>query len=100
MNKVRVIRLSNMHSTSGVLTWTYVIAEIGSIGRKNKAYVLVDEVYLDFLFENRPASCVTLGDNFLATASLTKAYGLDGLRFGWLFPSPNLADAICQLQAF
>jgi len=98
--KTRLIILSNMHNPSGVLTSNDVLAESGRIARKNKAYVLVDEVYLDFLFENRPASCVTLGDNFLATASLTKAYGFDGLRCGWVFASPKLAEEVWRLQDF
>ena len=47
-------------------------------------YLLVDEVYLECLFRQRPESCVHAGPNVLVTNSLTKAYGLDGLRAGWI----------------
>jgi hypothetical protein len=49
-----------------------------------KGYLLVDEVYLECLFRGRPESCVHAGPNVLTTNSLTKAYGLDGLRAGWI----------------
>jgi aspartate/methionine/tyrosine aminotransferase len=49
-----------------------------------KGYLLVDEVYLECLFRGRPESCVHAGPNVLTTNSLTKAYGLDGLRAGWV----------------
>ena len=49
-----------------------------------KGYLLVDEVYLECLFRNRPESCVHAGPNVLTTNSLTKAYGLDGVRAGWI----------------
>ena len=41
-----------------------------------------------------------LGDNFLVTCSLTKVYGFDGLRCGWVFANPEIAKAIWRLQDF
>jgi aspartate/methionine/tyrosine aminotransferase len=52
--------------------------------------LLVDEVYLECLFRRRPESCVHAGSNVVTTNSLTKAYGLDGLRAGWLLGPRDL----------
>jgi aspartate/methionine/tyrosine aminotransferase len=60
-----------------------IMARVGGL-------LLVDEVYLECLFGQRPFSCVHAGSNVLATNSLTKAYGLDGLRAGWLLGPPAL----------
>src|SRR5262249_32941018 len=54
-----------------------VLARVGG-------YLLVDEVYLECVFRARPRSCVDAGSNVITTNSLTKAYGLDGLRAGWI----------------
>ena len=48
------------------------------------AFLVVDEVYLECLFGRRAESCVHAGSNVIVTNSLTKAYGLDGLRAGWM----------------
>lgn len=48
------------------------LSEIGSLARRVKAHVLVDEVYLDFLFERRPRSSVHLGPQFVVTSSLPR----------------------------
>jgi aspartate/methionine/tyrosine aminotransferase len=98
--KTRLVILSNMHNPSGVLTSNGVLREIGRLARKVGAHVLVDEVYLDFLFERRPSSAVHLGDNFVVTSSLTKCYGFDGLRCGWILAPPKLAEAMWRLQDF
>jgi aspartate/methionine/tyrosine aminotransferase len=98
--KTRLIVLSNLHNPSGVLTPQEVLREVGRDARRVGAQVLVDEVYLDYLFENRPASAVHLGPNFLTTSSLTKCYGFDGLRCGWILASPANAKAIWRLQDF
>jgi aspartate/methionine/tyrosine aminotransferase len=98
--KTRLVVLTNMHNPSGVLTSNDVLREMGKLARKVGAHVLVDEVYLDFLFERRPPSAVHLGENFVVTSSLTKVYGLDGLRCGWILAAPKLAEAMWRLQDF
>ncbi len=98
--KTRLIILTNMHNPSGVLEPNETLAEVGRLADKVGAFVLVDEVYLDFLFDQRPKSAVHLGPNFLITSSLTKVYGLDGLRCGWILASPKLAKTIWRLQDF
>jgi aspartate/methionine/tyrosine aminotransferase len=35
-----------------------------------------------------------LGDVFITTSSLTKSYGLSGLRAGWVLSSPAVADRL------
>jgi aspartate/methionine/tyrosine aminotransferase len=54
-------------------------------------------VYLDALFETTPRTSFTLGDEFIAASSLTKVYGLNGLRCGWIFAEPPLAERMWRL---
>ena len=65
--------------------------EIGDIARSAGALVLVDEVYLDAVYENTPRTSFHLGPEFVVTSSLTKVYGLSGLRCGWILAQPELA---------
>jgi aspartate/methionine/tyrosine aminotransferase len=50
------------------------------------------------LFEAAPPSAFSLGETFLVTSSLTKAYGLSGLRCGWILAAPELAHRIWRLN--
>jgi aspartate/methionine/tyrosine aminotransferase len=68
------------------------------LARSVGARVLVDEVYLETLFEARPRTASQLGNEFIATGSLTKAYGLSGLRCGWVFAEANLAEQMRRLN--
>ncbi|MDQ6760158.1 MAG: pyridoxal phosphate-dependent aminotransferase [Acidobacteriota bacterium] len=98
--RTRLIVLTNMHNPTGALTSQEELGELGRLARRVKAHVLVDEVYMDFLFERRPRSAVHLGPQFVVTSSLTKVYGLDGLRCGWALASPKLATAMWRMQDF
>jgi len=50
------------------------------------------------LFDSVPPSAFSLGDTFVVTSSLTKTYGLSGLRCGWILAAPKLARRIWRVN--
>ena len=50
------------------------------------------------MFEAAPRSSVQLGPEFISTSSLTKGYGLSGLRCGWILAEPELAQRMRLLH--
>jgi len=91
-DKTRLIVLTNLHNPSGVLLEEAALAEVGELARGAGARVMVDEVYLELMFDRPFRSACRLGESFLVTSSLTKAYGLSGLRCGWIVAAPDLAE--------
>ncbi len=96
--KTRLICLTNLHNPSGALTSEETMTRIGEIAGKAGAQVLVDEVYLDMVYDEPVRSSFHLGSNFVVTTSLTKAYGLSGLRCGWILTQPELAKRMWRLN--
>jgi aspartate/methionine/tyrosine aminotransferase len=96
--RTKLIVLTNLHNPSSVLAPESALREVGDLARSVGAHVLVDEVYLDAVYENTPASSYHLGGEFIATSSLTKVYGLSGLRCGWILAQPDLARAMWRLN--
>ena len=94
----RLIVLTNLHNPSGALIDDATLQQIGEIARVNGARVLVDEVYIETLFEESPRTAFHLGDEFVITSSLTKAFGLSGLRCGWIFAEPELTQKMWLLN--
>ena len=96
--RTRLIVVTNLHNPSSALVDDGMLRKIGELARNVGARVLVDEVYLEAMFENAPASAISLGPEFVVTSSLTKGYGLSGLRCGWIFAEPKLAEKIRRLD--
>jgi len=94
----RLIVLTNLHNPSGVLIDDSTLRRIGEIAQSVGARVLVDEVYIETLFEESPRTSFHLGNEFVVTSSLTKAFGLSGLRCGWIFAEPELAKKMWLLN--
>ncbi len=92
--KTKLIAISNLHNPTSALTSESAVKEIGSLGVR----VMVDEVYLDAAFGHAPKSAGLLGDQFIVTSSLTKVYGLSGLRCGWILAEPELAERMWYLN--
>ena len=96
--KTRLIVITNQHNPTSVLTLDSVLREVGDIARAIGALVLVDEVYLDAVYDGTPRTSFHLGPEFLVTSSLTKVYGVSGLRSGWILARPDLAWKMQRLN--
>src|SRR6184192_780038 len=96
--KTRLIVITNLHNPTSALTSELVVREIGDVARSIGALVLVDEVYLDAVYEGTPRTSFHLGPEFVVTSSLTKVYGVSGLRCGWILAHPDLAWKMRRLN--
>ena len=96
--RTRLIVITNLHNPSSAFTDEATLRSVGEIARRVGARVLVDEVYLDAAFEIAPPSAFHLGPAFVITNSLTKVYGLSGLRCGWVLAEGELARRMWLLN--
>jgi aspartate/methionine/tyrosine aminotransferase len=97
-SRTRLIVLTSPHNPSGVVADGPSLARIGELADEAGARVLVDEVYRDILFEDAPACAARLSERFITTGSLTKSYGLGGLRCGWVLCEAGLAEHMRRLN--
>ena len=96
-NRTRLIVVTNLHNPSSALASEDDLRAIAELARSADARILIDEVYLDSATPPR-RSAVHLGPEFVITNSLTKVYGLSGLRCGWILAEPELAERMWRLN--
>ncbi len=93
--KTKLIVITNLHNPSCAFTDTTTLRALSTLGPR----ILVDEVYLDLLFDNTPETSFKLNtDRFIVTNSLTKVYGLSGPRCGWVLAAPDIVRKIYRLN--
>ena len=95
--KTKLIVITNLHNPTSILCPESMLRRYGEVAASVHARVLVDEVYLECLYEKR-WSAFRDGGPFVVTSSLTKAYGLGGLRCGWILAAPELAEWIWRIK--
>jgi aspartate/methionine/tyrosine aminotransferase len=96
-SNTRLIVITNLHNPSGALAEEPELRAVGELAAGVGARVLIDEVYLDAAVPPRQ-SAVHLGPQFVITNSLTKVYGLSGLRCGWILAEPERAERMWRLN--
>jgi len=95
---VRAIMLTNLHNPSGVYATFEALSRVGELARSVNARVVVDEVYLDALQGVDNAPIATHDEIFVSTNSLTKSYGLAGVRVGWLIAAPDIVRRALRVR--
>ncbi len=90
----RLVVLTSPHNPSGALISGDSMHALARLAEREGFRVLVDEVYLDSVYGERPRPAALRSDLFISTSSLTKAYGLSGLRAGWIVAAPDVITAV------
>ena len=80
--RTRLVSITQPHNPTGAVIDAGELARIAALVESRGAWLLVDETYRDL----GPAGpfATTLGERVISVSSLSKAYGLPGLRLGWL----------------
>jgi hypothetical protein len=95
--RTRLIIVTSPNNPSGVLINRLALEGLADLAASCGAHLLVDEVYLDgaCFVRGEPAtsrSAARLAGPIIVTSSLTKCYGLAGLRSGWVLAPPDVAE--------
>jgi hypothetical protein len=97
--KTKVVFITNMHNPTGRWIMPEQMRAMGAIAAKAGAYIVADEIYLEFLRlaertdlpTNVPAGAA-LHDNIISTCGFSKVYGLYGPRPGWILGDPKILE--------
>lgn len=88
----RAVVLTNLHNPSGVATSPERLRTLCQIADGFGASVVCSEVYLDNAFQPGHRPVAAYGPRAISIGSLSKIYGLGGLRVGWMVADPALLE--------
>ncbi len=90
--ETELVVLNNPNNPTGRYHPEETVRAVYDVAADADAHLLCDEVYR--LLADEPLEPVAaMGERGISTTSLTKAYGLAGLRFGWLAGPPEVVEA-------
>jgi len=96
--KTRLVYLSNPNNPSGSVLSHSAMQRIVDRCAQTGAYLLADEVYLGAEIRcERTRSFWGMSERVIVTSGLSKAYGIPGVRIGWMVGPPGVI-AECWTQ--
>jgi aspartate/methionine/tyrosine aminotransferase len=83
--KTKLVSLTNPHNPSGKVFDTNELEKINSYCEKQNIPVLIDETYFQIPLNNYKHQLLKHRKNIIRVSSLSKAYGVPGIRIGWIY---------------
>lgn len=80
----KYISITVPHNPTGTMLTMQELQNLVSIAEKYNIYLLVDETYRDLSFIEKLPVAASLSNKVISVSSLSKAYGLPGIRIGWI----------------
>ncbi len=79
----KVISLTYPQNPTGTILTEKELNEVVALAEFNGCTLILDETYRD-MTKNPPSIAASLSSNVISVSSFSKAYGLPGIRSGWL----------------
>jgi aspartate/methionine/tyrosine aminotransferase len=80
----KLISVTHPHNPTGMIIPKEILMELADIAEKNNCFLLVDETYRELNLQDNYPIGASLHKNIISVSSVSKAYGLPGIRIGWL----------------
>jgi len=95
-DKTKLIAICNPNNPTGYILTEKEMERIVAIASRVGAWILADEVYSgsERVFERQTSSFYGIYDKVVAVGSMSKAYGMPGLRIGWAVSQQKMIDKI------
>jgi aspartate/methionine/tyrosine aminotransferase len=91
--KTRLVYVSNPNNPTGSVLSDEAMQRIVRRCDEAGAYLIADEVYLGAEIDRpRTRSFWGLSDRVIVTSGLSKAYGIPGIRIGWIVGPPDVIE--------
>jgi aspartate/methionine/tyrosine aminotransferase len=89
----RLISVTTPHNPTGVMLSAEELARLASTAERHGCRLVVDETYRDLCYGELAPLAASLGPHVISVGSLSKAYGVPGIRLGWLVNTdPELVE--------
>jgi aspartate/methionine/tyrosine aminotransferase len=83
-SQTRYISITTPHNPTGVCLDKSELRQLADLAEQTGVYLLVDETYRDMVFGEQLPLAASLSSRVISVSSLSKTYGLPGLRVGWI----------------
>ncbi len=80
----KLISVTTPHNPTGTMLSKDQLQSLCELAGETNCLLLVDETYRDISFDSPPPLAATMSANIISVSSVSKAYGIPGVRLGWI----------------
>lgn len=80
----RLISITTPHNPTGTVLSEETLHQLYRLAEEHHCYLLADETYRNLSFGTPASLAASMSDKAISVSSVSKAYGIPGIRLGWL----------------
>lgn len=96
----RLISITSSHNPSGMQLSKQTLLSLLEIAEDANAWLLSDEAFREYGFEHAPPPAATLSERGISTGTMSKFYGVEDIRIGWVLAQPDVVKRLQQLKTW
>ncbi|MCS7094529.1 MAG: aminotransferase class I/II-fold pyridoxal phosphate-dependent enzyme [Thaumarchaeota archaeon] len=94
----KLLVLNYPNNPTGVVIGEKLMREFVELAERAGAYLLSDEVYMDYSFGEHETALATNSERVVMLMSFSKSWGMTGYRIGYLVAPKEIADRATRIQ--
>ena len=98
--KTRLVIMTNINNPASSIITKAQLEEISEIAERKNLHVLCDETFRELAFEKKPPTAVQFGDRMVVTNTMSKVYGMGGLKIGWILAKGKALASIKNVTEY
>ena len=98
--KTKAILINSPNNSTGYVYSKKELEQIVEIAEQNDLWIISDEIYEDFDYENKFVSVGELYDKAIVLGGFSKKFALTGLRLGYIIGPKQIIDDMIKLQQY
>lgn len=92
-SRTKLISITCPHNPTGIVLSEAELRSIAALASSKGCYLLVDETYRELCYSAPLPVAASLGEHVISVSSLSKAFGVPGIRVGWIIArNPGLRE--------
>lgn len=98
--RTRLISLTSSHNPSGLTLSKQTLVSLLGLAKDGGSWLLSDEAFREYGFEHAPPPAVTLGERGISLGTMSKFYGVEDIRIGWVLAEADIVRRLKQLKTW
>jgi len=93
-HETKLVTLTHPNNPTGSVISEKVLREVIDLVESHDAYLLHDETYRELSFDKPPPPAAILSERAISMTTLSKAYGIPGVRIGWIAGPKQIVESV------
>ncbi len=98
--RTKLVILTNVNNPTSSVVNADQIEDISGLADRRRFHVLWDETFRELAFGKKPPTAANYGERMIVTSTMSKVYGMGGLRLGWIIASGSALSRIKNVTEY